>query len=35
VIEKPLAPPASIEDDFDAHYAPKAGDADAAAKPAE
>jgi ubiquinol-cytochrome c reductase cytochrome b subunit len=34
VIEKPLPQPATIEDDFNAHYAPKAG-ADASAKSAE
>ncbi|KJZ19450.1 cytochrome b [Loktanella sp. S4079] len=34
VIEKPLPQPATIEDDFNAHYAPKA-EATASAKPAE
>jgi len=33
VIEKPLTPPATIEDDFNAHYAPK--DSGSAANPAE
>ncbi|MCO4843222.1 MAG: cytochrome b N-terminal domain-containing protein [Yoonia sp.] len=33
VIEKPLTPPATIEDDFNAHYGPKTGGT--AAKPAE
>jgi ubiquinol-cytochrome c reductase cytochrome b subunit len=35
VIEKPLPQPATIEEDFDAHYAPKAGGSKAAAKPAQ
>ncbi len=35
VIEKPLPQPATIEEDFDAHYPPKAEAADAAAQPAE
>jgi ubiquinol-cytochrome c reductase cytochrome b subunit len=34
VIEKPLPQPATIEEDFDAHYPPK-GAGDAAASPAE
>ena len=35
VIEKPLTPPATIEEDFDAHYAPKAGGTQTLVKPAE
>ncbi len=35
VFEKPLTPPATIEDDFNAHYAPKVDGVDAAVKPAE
>ena len=35
VIEKPLPQPATIEEDFDAHYPPKAASADGAAQPAE
>jgi ubiquinol-cytochrome c reductase cytochrome b subunit len=34
VIEKPLTPPATIEEDFNAHY-PAKGGSDAAANPAE
>ncbi|PZQ49864.1 MAG: cytochrome b [Rhodovulum sulfidophilum] len=35
VMEKPLTPPATIEEDFAAHYGPAAGPAGAAVKPAE
>jgi ubiquinol-cytochrome c reductase cytochrome b subunit len=35
VFEKPTAPPATIEDDFNAHYAPKSGGSSTLAKPAE
>ena len=35
VLEKPDTPPATIEDDFNAHYAPKGGSSDPLAKPAE
>ncbi len=35
VIEKPLPQPATIEEDFDAHYPPKEGATSAAAQPAE
>ena len=35
VIEKPLPQPKTIEEDFDAHYPPKAASADGAAQPAE
>jgi len=35
VIEKPLPQPATIEEDFDAHYPPKATAADGTAQPAE
>jgi len=35
VIEKPLPQPATIEEDFDSHYPPKAASSDGAAQPAE
>ena len=35
VIEKPNTPPATIEEDFNAHYAPKADGAKPVASPAE
>jgi len=35
VIEKPLAQPATIEEDFDSHYPPKTGGATPSVKPAE
>ncbi|HIF77834.1 MAG TPA: cytochrome b, partial [Sulfitobacter sp.] len=35
VIEKPLAQPETIEADFDAHYAPKAGGTKTLVNPAE
>jgi len=35
VIEKPKAPPATIEEDFDAHYAPHTGGTETIVKPAE
>jgi len=35
VIEKPLTPPATIEDDFNAHYAPDNAGSKSLAKPAE
>jgi ubiquinol-cytochrome c reductase cytochrome b subunit len=35
VIEKPMTPPATIEDDFNAHYAPKDGDTQPIVSPAE
>ena len=35
VIEKPLPIPATIEDDFNAHYDPKTGGTHTAVKPAE
>jgi len=35
VIEKPTTPPATIEDDFNAHYGSKAASGSSAATPAE
>jgi ubiquinol-cytochrome c reductase cytochrome b subunit len=35
IIEKPMTPPTTIEDDFNAHYGKKDGAADAVATPAE
>jgi len=35
VIEKPMTPPATIEDDFNAHYGQKAASGEAVATPAE
>jgi len=35
VIEKPMAPPETIEDDFNAHYAPKVGGTTTIVNPAE
>jgi ubiquinol-cytochrome c reductase cytochrome b subunit len=35
VIEKPMTPPATIEDDFNAHYVPKDGDTQPIVSPAE
>ena len=35
IIEKPEPAPSTIEEDFDAHYPPETGTADAAAQPAE
>ena len=35
VIEKPMTPPATIEDDFNAHYGSKAASGDTVASPAE
>jgi ubiquinol-cytochrome c reductase cytochrome b subunit len=35
VIEKPLVQPATIDDDFNAHYAPKTGGTQTLVKPAE
>ena len=35
VIEKPMPQPATIEEDFNAHYAPPGGASGASAQPAE